>query len=429
MIYYIRLMLLAIFILSPVMAEESIQFRTPAAKTLTHYSIKTKKTNIKAAKRFVKTSDKFNQITEYIEEIWSNNKWRNYTKGTRHSDKNDHLVEEYIYDWNSDDSVWVSFGRYEYAYDDKNYLQETTYMFWQDSTYTNFDKTLFTYDSSSGVLLEQLYSRWVDGEWLKDWKEIYQFDPDGLETGGAYYEWRDGEWQIYTEWTNTHHDSTGLLLKWQSIDFIEGDTLNAHKDTLIYENGILAEEILQQWVNDRWLNSDRWLDTYDEAINHTEDVHQIWENNQWQDYHKWSRTFDDDGLLTGELFEIYHGSDWQNGHKWTFYYDNEQSRVRQPADEHRAPEQFKLTNYPNPFNAQTTITFRLKKASATMLKIYDIRGSLVKTLLRSENLNAGTHEIRWNGRDSQSKAVPTGIYLYRLQAGPHIISGKCSLIR
>lgn len=70
-------------------------------------------------------------------------------------------------------------------------------------------------------------------------------------------------------------------------------------------------------------------------------------------------------------------------------------------------------NFPNPFNPTTQIKFSLKKESVTQLKIYNILGQLVQTLI-SEKLKEGNHSIQWNGTDELGKQVASGIYYYKI---------------
>ncbi|HXF48338.1 MAG TPA: FlgD immunoglobulin-like domain containing protein [Verrucomicrobiae bacterium] len=71
-------------------------------------------------------------------------------------------------------------------------------------------------------------------------------------------------------------------------------------------------------------------------------------------------------------------------------------------------------NYPNPFNPTTTISFSLPKAEKVKLKIYNLLGQEVLTLVDGEK-PAGTHQIVWNGRDENGTAVASGIYFYKLE--------------
>jgi hypothetical protein len=84
--------------------------------------------------------------------------------------------------------------------------------------------------------------------------------------------------------------------------------------------------------------------------------------------------------------------------------------------------------YPNPFNPSTTIAFDLPAAQLVTLAVYGLDGRRVRTVLEAE-LPAGRHAVRWDGRDQGGRAVASGTYLYRLEAGPWSATGKLELIR
>ena len=73
-----------------------------------------------------------------------------------------------------------------------------------------------------------------------------------------------------------------------------------------------------------------------------------------------------------------------------------------------------IGNYPNPFNPETTISFSIAVSGSTSLKIFDIKGQHVKTIV-DENLPSGSHKVVWNGTDVNENHVSSGIYFYRLQ--------------
>ncbi len=80
------------------------------------------------------------------------------------------------------------------------------------------------------------------------------------------------------------------------------------------------------------------------------------------------------------------------------------------------PSNFCLhTNYPNPFNPITTLTFGLPEISDVTLVIYDLRGREVITLV-DEQINPGAHNKVWKGIDSQGRPIPSGMYIYRIIA-------------
>jgi hypothetical protein len=93
------------------------------------------------------------------------------------------------------------------------------------------------------------------------------------------------------------------------------------------------------------------------------------------------------------------------------------------------PAEFKLhQNYPNPFNPSTTIEFQLPARTAVSLKIYDIQGRLVKTLVKQE-MEAGNHQVVWDGKDEAGNAAASGVYLYHFRAGNFGDTGKMVLMR
>ena len=85
-------------------------------------------------------------------------------------------------------------------------------------------------------------------------------------------------------------------------------------------------------------------------------------------------------------------------------------------------------NYPNPFNAETTIRFTMPLAGEATLKIYSPSGQLVSRLMHSE-LQAGSYEIKWDGRNDRGEHVSSGTYIYKLQAGQFTASKQMTLLK
>ena len=84
------------------------------------------------------------------------------------------------------------------------------------------------------------------------------------------------------------------------------------------------------------------------------------------------------------------------------------------------------SNYPNPFNPETTISFDMPQAGKANVQIYNLRGQLVKTLLNNQ-VSAGTKNIIWNGRDSKNNSVASGVYFYRIKTANETIQKKMVL--
>ncbi|MBN2016887.1 MAG: CotH kinase family protein [Candidatus Cloacimonetes bacterium] len=74
---------------------------------------------------------------------------------------------------------------------------------------------------------------------------------------------------------------------------------------------------------------------------------------------------------------------------------------------------FSLKNYPNPFTNQTKISFSLPQTEFVEVTIYNIKGQIVKTLLK-DSCNPGEYSVMWDGKDNYGSDLKSGIYLYRL---------------
>lgn len=125
---------------------------------------------------------------------------------------------------------------------------------------------------------------------------------------------------------------------------------------------------------------------------------------------------DPDNAITNEVHE-------KNNRGWTPLSDFS-STVGITPMANTVPEKFELSqNYPNPFNPNTTITFGLKNSGYTSLKIFDVTGREVATLV-NEKLNAGSYNVNWDATGFSS-----GAYFYRLQSSGHLETKKMMLIR
>jgi len=93
-------------------------------------------------------------------------------------------------------------------------------------------------------------------------------------------------------------------------------------------------------------------------------------------------------------------------------------------DDAALPTEFALNqNYPNPFNPVTTIKYQISEISFVTLKVYDVLGNEIITLL-SEEKSVGNYEFEFD-----ATGLPSGIYFYRLQAGSFVETKKMVLLR
>ncbi|MDO8549419.1 MAG: T9SS type A sorting domain-containing protein, partial [Ignavibacteria bacterium] len=88
------------------------------------------------------------------------------------------------------------------------------------------------------------------------------------------------------------------------------------------------------------------------------------------------------------------------------------------------PQEFSISqNYPNPFNPTTKINFSVPRNSLVTLKVYDVLGKEVATLVNGE-MNSGNYEVDFNAAN-----LASGLYIYKIQAGSFSSSMKMMLLK
>ena len=92
-------------------------------------------------------------------------------------------------------------------------------------------------------------------------------------------------------------------------------------------------------------------------------------------------------------------------------------------------EKFELHgNFPNPFNPVTKIRFSTERESLVKVTIFSILGEEISVVENSQ-LNAGTYNITWYGKDSNGDKVPSGLYFYEVKSDNRIQKGKMLLLK
>jgi hypothetical protein len=99
------------------------------------------------------------------------------------------------------------------------------------------------------------------------------------------------------------------------------------------------------------------------------------------------------------------------------------------VDEAIIPDEYSLSqNYPNPFNPTTRIQYSLPKTGLVQINIYTLMGQKIATLV-NRNMEAGRHNITWNGMDDLGNPAGAGLYLYQLQTKDFVKTRKMVLLK
>jgi hypothetical protein len=98
------------------------------------------------------------------------------------------------------------------------------------------------------------------------------------------------------------------------------------------------------------------------------------------------------------------------------------------GNEMLSPQQYKLQNYPNPFNPQTEIRYELPNDGKVEIRIFDIMGKEINTLVNEEK-KAGVYSVIWNGTSRRGEKVSSGTYIVKLKAGKYSQTIKINLLK
>jgi hypothetical protein len=140
-----------------------------------------------------------------------------------------------------------------------------------------------------------------------------------------------------------------------------------------------------------------------------------------------------------DLWGTYLYSVWADnrtaGNGYDIYFNTinfKETAVEDEQEERDLPQKFTLyQNHPNPFNPNTRIRFVVCSGQSPLhvcLKIYNIRGQLVRILIEEEK-PPGDYQAIWDGRNDEGQQVASGIYFYQLRAKDRIFTRKMLLLR
>ncbi|MCJ7811823.1 T9SS type A sorting domain-containing protein [bacterium] len=156
-----------------------------------------------------------------------------------------------------------------------------------------------------------------------------------------------------------------------------------------------------------------------------------WKNNNpnsgwWENDSQYAFLYDGEGNCIQINCNIWdsESNEWHDHFRTLYTYEDSLD-----TDQQQNPAPIELTNYPNPFNASTHIRFLLTQPSKVSLKVYDITGRLIQTILSEEQLTGQRYIYEWDGKDNEGNGVPSGMYLFHLTVGDNQTIKKCLFVK
>jgi len=361
--------------------------------------------------------DAFNNNTTSLTEVLESSAWVNDSKYLLNYDGNGNITEVIVQSW--ENMEWVNFDREIYAYDNENRMIESIYQLWDGSDWMNSDRILYTYDGPT--LSEELHQLWED-IWVNETIYTYSYDGNNNQIGRLTQQWIDEKWE------------------------------NDQQVAVEFNGHLITQEFYEMWVDTAWSNMGLRKIQYDGNNNRTQDTWQYWHSLYgWVDQTRWTLTYTQNNQLYEWITELSVPNEgWSYISKLTYSYDQYSNLVHwlwedweesgwinhvqvlstyAPATwlEKRISSlsEFSLSqNYPNPFNPVTTIRWNLPSGSNITLKVYDILGNEVATLV-DEYKPAGSHEFEFNPASFNN--LSSGIYYYQLRTD-HFVQSKQMLL-
>jgi len=96
---------------------------------------------------------------------------------------------------------------------------------------------------------------------------------------------------------------------------------------------------------------------------------------------------------------------------------------------HSFPTASLLQNHPNPFNPSTHIKYVLDGPGHVRLQVFSVNGELVRTLVNAQHDQAMTYQVTWDGRNKDGRALPSGVFFYRLESPGGVEMKKMVLLK
>ena len=387
-----------------------------------------------------------NQISD-VTERWdtASSSWVYSRKHEYTYDANHNMLSDVEARWSS--GAWVNDEKYEWSYDANNNQTLEVYKRWSSGAWVNSAKHELTYDGNKKTL--DVYSRWSSGAWENSSKKTYTYDSNNnLISENEYLwlspssTWKNSRWILYT-----YNASNKITFKNEKKwDNATSSWLDKERTSWTYNlNGKVLHTLNEDYKSGAWVNDREYIYTYDandNILSYIERYH--WNGSDWDENNKYNFRYNSEGNCNGGNHETWFSGHWVSADAplfmfmpWIFEYSNEEGELTEAQEikfystiifgyeysvyytgvtdvkeNNSIKQSFMLEqNYPNPFNPTTKINYSIPNTERVVMKVYDILGNEITTLVNKEQ-SAGKYSVNFDAGN-----LTSGIYFYQITSG------------
>jgi hypothetical protein len=337
-------------------------------------------------------------IDHYLIQRLTNNNWENSSRISYSYDSSQNKIFTLIESWGQGwEEAFCEFRTYENKRLKQKIFKRMINCQWENQFRVSFD-----YDSISKENIA-IKENWEDSIWVNSIKSLTENYPNGLPSSSLNQTWNGFVWENHLYSTFKYNNN----LKIEEIlveEWIENSWNNYIKITYSddFSNFYIIKKLFETWDGNLWVNSIRWFESRDRVDYILNCRGEYWQNGNWLPGDVPIDIINPDGfevyLLSAQEVNIY----YKNPNKVETN-DNLISRYRL------------YQNYPNPFNPTTTISYQLPEAGFVTLKVYDILGREITTLV-NEVKDAGYYTVQFDGNNLASGVqYVSGVYIYTIR--------------
>ena len=376
------------------------------------------------------TYDVNNNLTEVKTELWDGSAWEAYSRVTYGYDNG--IISVYTYQsWNG--SQWLNNYRYSYTYDSWGYYTVFLQELGDSLSWDNYYRYLYYRDDVTHKQDSVLIQSWDGSNWDNVQITKYQYNQQGKDSIRTTSTWSGTEWELAGRSVYTHDNVTNsysyIYQDWSGSDWVDDYRYSYTYDS----NNLYLGRVYQTWDGFVWVYVDRIIYNYTAQNQYSDITYQDWDGATWIGDYRYLYEYDSNGNYDKYTYQDYNMGNWVNSSLYDYLYDSNDNQTElkyqtwdgtiwvnflryryfyelvSGVEEESIVNDFNLyNNYPNPFNPSTKIEFVIPQKSNVVLKIYDILGKEIATLLNSEMEN-GNHSINFNAENLSS-----GVYFYKI---------------